>query len=130
LTVNTIFRVLAGLFALLLACIICAANLDAAGAIFGPIYAFPYGDKIAHFVLMGTLSLLVSLGIRPRRFLGLLLYSVIILCFLVTLEELSQIPLRNRDFSLTDLASNYAGIWLFGEAGALIRRVLVREKEA
>ena len=123
---STLFRILAVIFAITLVCIILTANLGFGKRLFAPVYDFPYGDKVGHFMLMGILSLLVSLSFRPRRLFGLLLYSVIVLCFIVTLEEASQIPLRHRDFSLTDLAANYAGIFVFGEIGARLYALLHR----
>jgi VanZ family protein len=42
----------------------------------------------------------------------------------ITLEELSQLFLANRRFSLLDLLANYAGIWLFGELGVMMRKRL------
>lgn len=120
---QSVFRWLTLIFALILACIILVANLDLAPALLTPVYAFPNGDKLAHFLLTGTLSLLVSLSFPNRRFIGMLV-SVIFLGLLVTFEEGTQIFLANRNFSLRDLAANYAGILLFGELGAAVRRIM------
>jgi polysaccharide biosynthesis protein VpsQ len=126
-----VFRRLTLLFALILVLIVVSANLGLAREIFGPIYAFPYGDKIAHFLLMGTLAMLISLGFPNGRagVLGLkLLKGSLILAAIVTIEELSQEFLRNRNFSLFDLGANYAGIFIMGEVGAFLRRLMAEPK--
>lgn len=51
-----------------------------------------------------------------------LLKTSLFLGALVTLEEISQLFLVNRTFSLVDLAADYAGIFLFSELGAVLRK--------
>lgn len=79
--------------------------------------ALPYGDKVAHFLLMGGLSFVINWALRCRRYtLGrwrVLLGSTIVL-LLVTAEEISQLFNRYRTFDLTDLACDFAGIFLGG----------------
>ena len=124
---TAVFRILTVIFIFILILIIAAANLGLARELFAPIYSFPHGDVVGHFALMGTLSLLVSLGFPTQRTqigpLHLLRGSLILLG-LITLEELSQIFLDNRSFSLLDLSANYAGILLFGELGAQLRKII------
>ena len=119
----SLYRRLAVLFALLLLLIVAAANLGLGPALFGFIYAIPYADTAGHFILMGLLSLLISLGFGADRvqFLRLLKTSLF-LGALVTLEEITQLFLVNRTFSLVDLTADYAGIFLFGELGAVLRK--------
>jgi hypothetical protein len=139
------FRRVALLFGLLLVLLVILANLGLAGPLFGWLYGFPNGDKVAHFLLMGTLSLLASLGFPPRR-VNLLsklpqllqlplrpmrpqlllrpLQSCLIIAGLVTLEELSQALFPGRSASVLDLAASLAGVFLLGEAGALLRKRL------
>ena len=81
------------------------------------LYAFPYGDKVGHFVLMGTFSFLVnmSLACRKVRFRRRqLLIGSLGVAVLVTVEELSQVFFASRTFSLVDLGFSLAGIWSFG----------------
>jgi len=77
----------------------------------------PWGDKVAHFVLMGGMSLLLNLSLRARQvrlpYASVLLGSLV-LYVLVTIEEFAQMLLPSRSFDLADLASNYLGIYLFG----------------
>lgn len=83
----------------------------------------PYFDKIAHFVLMGGLSLLVNLALKVRKVkllsISYLLGSVAVLV-IVTIEEASQIFVRGRAFDLGDLVADYLGIIIFGEFARFI----------
>lgn len=118
-----VFRWLAFFFALLILVIIAANDLNLFPRLYRSVYAFPNGDKIAHFLLMGTLSMLISLGFTNERtrFLGMLRGSLL-LAILITLEECSQIYFDNRKFSLLDLMANLGGIIIMGELGAALRR--------
>ncbi len=79
--------------------------------------AIPYGDKLGHVGLMGTLSLLLNLALGARLVrigpVNILLGSLIIV-ILVTGEEISQHFLPSRTFDLVDLAADYVGIFLAG----------------
>jgi VanZ family protein len=124
-----IYRQLTFVFLAVILLIIAAANLGIAPELFDPVYELPFGDKAGHFFLMGLLSLLISLGFSLARVRVLslrLLRNTLLLAALVTLEEFSQIFLDNRSFSLLDLSANYAGIFFFGELGALLRRFMNR----
>jgi polysaccharide biosynthesis protein VpsQ len=126
-----VFRRLTIFFAFVLILIIVIANLGLARELFGPVYAFPYGDKISHFLLMGILSMLISLGwttSRVRIFSLQVLKGSLILAAIVTVEEISQEFLRNRNFSIFDLAANYAGIFVMGELGAFLRRLMTIQR--
>lgn len=120
-----IFQAAAVLFGLVIIGIIFTADLGLVYRLFGFLYSFPYGDAVGHFTLLGTLSLLVALGFPSRRIaIGPLhpLKTCLILAGLITLEEISQIFLPDRTFSLIDLAANYAGIFLLGEVGGAVRK--------
>ncbi len=79
---------------------------------------FPLGDKIAHFFLVGILSFLVNRTVMRLLSPGqspkwILMIATLVLLVIFTIEEISQIPIMNRDASLSDLAANYAGILFF-----------------
>lgn len=122
-----VFRWLAFFFAILIVMVIIAADLDLIPGLLNPIYAFPNGDKIAHFLLMGTLSMLISLGFKNERtrFLGIR-RGTLLLAILITLEECSQIYFENRKFSITDMMANWGGILIMGELGSALRSVIAR----
>jgi len=77
----------------------------------------PYGDKLGHFLLMGLLAFFVNLLFKCAEFkvlkLSFLKGSVIVF-FVITLEEFSQIFIETRSFDLGDLGSDYLGILVFG----------------
>ena len=78
----------------------------------------PFGDKIGHFLLMGMFSLLLNLALNAKtvRLVSLnILAGNLIVFGLVTIEEFSQIFVAGRTFDVTDLISDYAGIFIFGE---------------
>lgn len=77
----------------------------------------PLGDKIGHFFVMGFLAYLVNIVMKckPVRVgpVDLLMGSLIVFTF-VFAEEVSQLFIRGRTFSLLDLGSDILGIWVFG----------------
>lgn len=96
--------------------IIWAADRGALPSLLTGLYAFPHGDKLGHFLLMGGLSFAVTLAIGAPA--GPLLTAA-----LVTLEELSQLAFRTRSFDLLDLLASLLGIAVFGWlAGKATRR--------
>ncbi len=79
----------------------------------------PGGDKTGHVVLSCVLAFAAIGGVCGRsvrargRHFGWCLATV---AALVTLEELSQVPLPARSFSLADLAASYLGVGIAGVA--------------
>lgn len=123
-----IIRLSVLLFALFLLLVIVLANTGKVGDVFGWVYFFPYGDKVGHFVLWGTLALLVSLGFPTSRVQILtlkVLKSNLIVCIPPVLEEISQFFFPERSASLIDLAAGLAGVFILGEVGAWLQRHLL-----
>jgi len=93
---------------------------------FGFIYAMPGRDLMAHFIGMGLLSFFMVLGFASRasqtRPLSPLA-SMTAATLLVTLDEVSQLVIPSRAFSLNDLAWSLAGVLVFGLAAAGIDRI-------
>ena len=88
---------------------------------FGFIYARPGKDQFAHFIGMGLLSFFMVLGFSPRATHGRPLNPLASLAaatLLVTIDEVSQLAIPSRTFSLDDLAWSYAGVLVFGLAAA------------
>ena len=107
------FWILTGSFILFLAAVITWANRGTMPRLLVLLYAFPAGDKVGHFLLMGILALLVNMGLGARRLpLGRrrVLVGSLVVAVIITLEEASQLFLPNRTFSLSDLAMGYLGI--------------------
>lgn len=74
------------------------------------LYNFENGDKVGHFLLMGSVAFLLTLAMpKAWRLPGLIL-----LAGLITLEEFTQRIFKTRTFSLLDLAFSLAGVTVFG----------------
>jgi hypothetical protein len=101
------------LFALFIGSVVYAADMGIGQRYFDYVRSFPLGDKISHFLLMGTMSALANLAARGRRVrcgplafgLGTLIVAAIVLA-----EEISQIWIPGRTFDLFDLAADFLGI--------------------
>ncbi len=94
--------------------IIYLANTGRSSVFFDLVKALPYGDKIGHFVLFGTLTLLASLALKAKHFFianKVRLYWGAIAVFAFALgEEISQAFVATRTFDLIDLSADVLGI--------------------
>ena len=118
-------KILTAVYILILAGIIFLADLRGTQYLLNFVGNVPFGDKIGHFFLMGTLSFLVNSALSARTIrvwkFNYLLGSLIVLA-VVTLEEFSQIFIGGRSFDLGDLLFDYAGIFIFGEFARFVCR--------
>jgi hypothetical protein len=104
-------------FVVIIILIIAVADLGLGNIFFSFIYRIPMADKIGHFVLMGILSFLVNYFLKVRKITILtrkMLLGSLLVLVVVTIEELSQILLQYRSFSIMDLLCDYGGILLAG----------------
>ncbi len=113
------------LFAVFLVAVIVLADTQYLGLL-RQLYAFPYGDKVGHFVLFGFLSLLVNLAAFerwPNRERGWVALRVsLLLAVLIGLEEFSQRFFPSRHASIRDLLASYLGVATFAWMAVRIRR--------
>lgn len=96
------------------------------------VYDIPGADKTGHFVLMGTLALLIVLAFSDSRIRGHRLGALgclIAVAAVVTLDEFSQSFLPRRTVDVNDLLASYAGIFAFGLAAIAIQRLRRRKSE-
>jgi VanZ family protein len=104
-------------FAGILVAIIVMADTHSLPRFITDIYNAPGGDKVGHFVLMGTMAFLANLALRARvvkiASLNILLGSLIVTT-LVALEELSQNFFPGRTPALDDFTASLAGILVLG----------------
>ena len=94
-----------------------SANHGAIPKLFAFHKSIPYGDALGHFCLAGTFSFLATLCTRARTFHVARLYlpaGVVIVFLIVILEEISQIFIPSRSFSMIDLCADTVGIALGG----------------
>lgn len=100
----------------ILAIVICA-NLDRFPRLLEPLYDFPGGDKLGHFILFGILSYLLNrsaLMLFPQRNPGRIILTVsLLLSILVGLEEWSQTLFPARTPDLIDLIASCLGVLVF-----------------
>ncbi len=106
-------KIVTAIFIVFLAGIVICANQGSLPDFLLSIYSFPGGDKAGHFLLMGTLSLLVNLSFglcQIELFSRRVLLGTMVVLVVVTLEEASQLWFTARTFSLVDLGFDYMGI--------------------
>ena len=80
------------------------------------IFAFPYMDKLIHFLLFGALAFWLNLWLRGRTIqMGTwaIPLTLVILFTFATVEESSQALSPNRTLSWSDLLSNLSGLVAF-----------------
>jgi len=100
-------------FLVLLLGIIYAADTGRLGPL-AVVYSFRQADKAGHFILLGTLALLVDralLQVWPRvSAWTLAAVGSLTIAALISLEELSQLWVPTRTADWFDLLSSFAGI--------------------
>jgi hypothetical protein len=104
-------------FTVVILLIIVAADFGWGTTLFNWVALIPGRDFTGHFTLIGLLSLTINLAFRrrPIRIFRLpVQLGSLLLMPIVTLEEISQIWIETRGFSLLDLAADFLGIWLLG----------------
>jgi VanZ family protein len=77
------------------------------------VYANHVNDKITHIFFASILTLLANFILQPRRiriFSHEFLLGTLIMLFLFTLDETSQIFLPGREADPLDLAASYTGL--------------------
>lgn len=100
-----------------LAGVIYLANRGELPGILSFIERVPYGDTLGHFFLMGIFAFLVTavLGGRCFRFIRLRVpLGAVVVFAVVSIEEVSQLFIASRTFSLLDLGADFLGILSFG----------------
>jgi VanZ family protein len=111
-------------YALFLVVIIILADSGQEIFFFSTLAKIPWGDKIGHFFLMGVMAYLLTWVTHAERLTihgKSVLKGPFWLAVIVTLEEISQIWIANRGFSLLDLGFDYLGIIAFSYL-ALVQR--------
>lgn len=114
---NTTLKSITTGFILFLILIVVAISLGWKPLFVKFIYLVPGGDKASHFLLMGTLSFFVTITIgasKERVMSKDFLKGSLAILIVVTMEEFSQLFLKTRQFSYTDLLFDYLGIIGFG----------------
>ena len=122
---------LAILFGILGVVIIVLADAGTLPRYLGPVYDFPNGDKVGHFLLYGILVFLIDLtlfqALPPSSSLGtrrklLAVKCGLILALIITVEEFSQQYFPHRTFDLIDLTFSYLGVIFFSWLALKIKK--------
>ncbi len=101
------------LFFIFILWVICLANTGINSVFFDFIKTIPFGDKIGHFILFGTLTFLciILLKFRSFQFFRIKIYHrVLFVTVFVLIEELSQNYISTHTFDLIDLSADFLGI--------------------
>jgi hypothetical protein len=104
------------IFVCFISWVIFQANVGSSNIIFELVNFIPYGDKVSHFILYGTLSVLTVIALNYRC-VKVNHYSLPVGAILVLLiaigEEITQLFISNRTFELADICADIAGIVVF-----------------
>ena len=110
-------KYIAIIFSIFIVTIVVLADLDKLGPLHR-IYDFPYGDKVGHVVLFGSLNYFITRAFlssshvqnrkKPALAVGL------VLALIIAAEEWSQQYFSARTFDLLDLSASYLGLVVGG----------------
>jgi polysaccharide biosynthesis protein VpsQ len=94
-------------------------------------YAFPNGDKVGHFFLLGFLAFLVNLSLEGKT-VGILAMHIqlgsLLVAGLSNVEEFSQSFFPARSASLLDLIASLIGIAFFTGLSKFILQKMDKRK--
>jgi VanZ family protein len=107
--------------------VIYLANTGSSSVLFSLIKSIPYGDKVGHTGLYGTLTLLSIIALKFKTlnlgkvsfYYGAGLVFVFVLC-----EEFSQLFIPSRTFDYLDMSANFFGIFIASLIAFLIEKRL------
>jgi polysaccharide biosynthesis protein VpsQ len=100
--------------------------------LFGFVRSFPYGDKLGHFCLFGTLTLGAIIASRFRYFsLGKfkIYYAALVLSIVILGEELSQAYFPSRTFDYFDLVADASGILTAIFFASLVNQQIIKHHQ-
>ena len=110
-------------YALLLAVVLVMADSGMLRGLMSWLHFVPYADKVCHFLLVGGLSFLLTATLgwhHPRYRYRLAAMTIVAVCAIGCVEELSQILLTTRRFDTRDMLCNVAGAWCLGLSALLL----------
>ncbi len=95
--------------------LIYTANTGGNSVFFNMSYSIAYGDKIGHFIIFSSLTLLLNVALKFKTIefkqRTILLGTISIIGFAL-IEEMSQALIPSREFDFKDLGSDAIGIYL------------------
>ena len=112
-----LFRGLTALLILLFLSLMVIANTGNGTYLLTILNSIPFGDKLLHILMMGSLTagLNLSWNFKTSKFFGREIWTgTLIMSVLISLEEVSQGFIPYRNFEVADLFCNYLGIYVLG----------------
>ncbi|MGK7900582.1 MAG: VanZ family protein [Hormoscilla sp.] len=83
-------------------------------------------DKLGHFILLGTASFLSHQALG-RKMIATPVVKMplgpVLITILAFIDENTQVLSAARSYSMTDLAANWIGIWVFYWIGEQVRKL-------
>ncbi len=118
-------RILTLFFFIFILWIIYIANTGNNSIFFDFVHSLPFGDKIGHFMLFGSLNFIgiLSLKFKTLSFKAIKIYrATLFVVLFVLIEEVSQNYIANRTFDFLDLTADFIGIIFSSYLGTLIKK--------
>lgn len=115
------------LYTAALAVFVLLANTQQITPLLDQLHEIQGADKLAHFVLIGTFTLLANLAFRANgatTLFAMIVPGTALAIVLATCEELSNLVISVRCCSLGDLVANYLGIFCIGVLPMLLMQPL------
>jgi len=114
------------LFAIFVGMIVVLADAGVLNPALNFINSIPFGDKLGHFILIGTLTFLIvgtmiqtNPSLDPKLVAG---RTALAIAVFFSLEEFSQNFFPSRHPDIRDLLANFMGILCFGLASYYLSR--------
>ncbi len=120
-TIISFLKLVSVTFFVFILWIIYLANTGQSSVFFKFVASIPYGDKVGHFCIFGSLTLAANFLLKcksltftfaSKKELKLYVGSILVFIFALT-EELSQFFLANRTLDMFDLLADIIGIVIF-----------------
>jgi len=111
--------------------IIYLANTGGSSPFFDFVRSLPYGDKLGHFGLFGSLTFIVIIATRFKSFsIGPLsiYYGLAAVWLFIVIEEISQAFIATRTFDLVDLSADALGVMTATGLCYVLNTFLLKEK--
>ena len=120
-------------FGLFIIAAVVIANLGYGGICWPFLDRIPYGDKLGHVGLFGTLGFLCNLALprfRIRRLPRPVSAVTLVLLVLISLEELSQTFIPSRTCDLYDWLADVVGLAIGQNAASVLSHLILKKQTA
>ncbi len=115
-------------FILLLAMAITALYTNNDSGILYLLHSVPFGDKFAHFFVIGFLTFFANILFDQRKtdfFITPVLMGSLCVFTFASVDEVTQMFFEHRNCEFLDFAANYAGIYVFSKIGNQIPETII-----